>query len=50
MGDDLLKHHIAETERRFDRLENKLDRVLAGYWMAIGGSIVISAIIGMLFR
>lgn len=46
-NEDLLRHHIAETERRFDRIESKVDRLLEFKWQIIGGSLVISAVLSI---
>ncbi len=44
---DLLRYHIEQTNARFDRIEEKIDRLLEFKWQIIGGSVILSAIVGL---
>lgn len=44
---DLLGLFIEQTDARLVRMEKKLDGLLAFKWQLIGGSLVVSATVGL---
>lgn len=47
-SDDLIKDFIERTDKRFDRVDEKLDELIAFRWQIIGGSIGLSALFSVL--
>jgi hypothetical protein len=45
---DLFTYFIDETNKRFDRVEKKLDQLISFRLMLLGGAAVISAIISLI--
>lgn len=44
---DLQSYFVTETNKRLDRIEVKLDTLLAFKWQIIGGSMFLSAILAV---
>jgi hypothetical protein len=49
-SDDLLKYFIKETNKRFDDLDKKVDRLIGFRWMLVGAATAISAIVSGAFQ
>ena len=45
MDERLVNYFIEETNKKFDRLETKIDMLLQFKWQIIGGSVAFSAFI-----
>lgn len=41
---ELIDYFIQETNKRFDKIEAKVDTILEFKWQIIGGSLVLSGI------
>lgn len=44
MDEGLVKYFIEETNKKFERLEGKVDQILKFKWQIIGGSLVVSVV------
>lgn len=49
-SDDLLKYYVDRSDKRFDALEEKVDRLLALRWMLIGAASGASVIVTVLIE
>ena len=47
---DLLNYFIKETNKRFDKVDQKLDQLLEFKWRVVGGAIVVSVILTLGFQ
>ena len=47
---DLLKYHIRHTDKRFDVLEEKVDRLISFRWILVGVSLGVSGVVSMAFQ
>ena len=45
MDKDLVDYFIKETNKKFEKLEKKVDSLLQFKWQIIGGSVVISVLV-----
>jgi tetrahydromethanopterin S-methyltransferase subunit G len=43
----LIEYFIEHTDERFEKLERKIDTVVAFRWQIIGGSVVISTLFSL---
>jgi hypothetical protein len=43
----LVEYFIEQTNDRLERMEDKMDKLLAFKWQIIGGSVAISALVGL---
>lgn len=50
MEQDLIDYFIERTDERFDKLEDKVDTLLAFKWQIIGGSVIFSAFLTLVFQ
>lgn len=48
--DKLLKYYISHSDKRFDALEEKVDKLISFRWMLVGASMGISGIISIAFQ
>ena len=44
---DLHEYFIEETNKRLERIEDKLDTLLEFKWQIIGGSLVVSGLVAV---
>lgn len=42
-----LKNDIEKVDRKVDQMDAKIDEILSFKWQVVGGSVVMSAIIGI---
>lgn len=42
---ELVNYFISETNKKFDRLEKKVDLLIGFRWSIIGGSVVLSLLV-----
>lgn len=49
-SDDLLKYYIKESDKRFDRLEVKIDKLMSFKWKLVGAATGASVVISVLFE
>jgi hypothetical protein len=47
---ELVDYFIAETDKKYERLERKVDQLLEFKWKIIGGSVGLSVFITVLFQ
>lgn len=47
---DLLNDKIDKVDRRVEKIDEKVDKLLAFKWQIIGGSVLMSAIIGIFLQ
>jgi len=45
--DDLLKYYISHSDKRFDAIEEKMDKLISFRWLLIGASMGVSGIISV---
>jgi hypothetical protein len=50
MDKQLVDYFIEQTNDRFKILEGKVDKLIAFKWQIIGGSVVISAMVGIVVQ
>jgi hypothetical protein len=48
--DELRDYFIEHTNKRFDSLESKVDKLVSFRWILIGVSIGVSGILSFMFR
>lgn len=48
--DELLKYYIKHADTRFDKLENKMDKLVSFRWILIGVSLAISGMVSFVFQ
>jgi hypothetical protein len=44
MDNELVKYFIEETNRKYEKLEEKVDQLLQFKWKIIGGSVIMSVV------
>lgn len=44
------KEHTDQDDKRFDKIEKRIDPIERGAWKALGGATVIAAIVGWLSK
>jgi len=50
MDKNLIDYFIDETNRKFDKLDKKVDQIIKFKWQIIGGSLVASFVITAFFQ
>ena len=48
--DELLKYYISHSDKRFDALDQKVDKLISFRWLLIGASMGVSGIISVAFQ
>lgn len=48
MQEDLLNYFIEQTNKRFDKVEEKLDQLITFRLMLLGGAVTLSAVVSFL--
>lgn len=49
MPDPLIDYYIERTDARFDKIEDKLDSLLAFKWQLVGASVIVTLLIDVAF-
>lgn len=47
---DLIDYYIEHSDKRFDALEKKVDKVLSFRWMLIGAASGVSFVVSIVFK
>ena len=48
--DELLKYYISHSDKRFDALDQKVDKLISFRWLLIGASMGVSGVISVAFQ
>lgn len=45
---DMVDYFVAETNKKFDRIDQKLDKLYAFKWQIVGGAGVLSVVVSLM--